>query len=432
MIKFKGKRVLVYGMGTSGQAACRLLHSEGACVSFYDDEERFGNFYCYEPSPQSKTYDLVVVSPGIKVNGNEIISHFLLAKTPVISELDLGYLFIKGKVIGITGTNGKTTTTMLLGQILKEAGYKTFVCGNVGLPITSIAKQTTRDSITVCEVSNFQLELSNKFHADYATILNLAPDHIDRHGNFEEYVRVKKKIISPKHQRFYINFDDELVRDLRAKKNSFYSLLPLNKGVFVKNNCIYHNKTRIISCTDIPLVGNKNIQNVLVATAIARDLHVKPKVIRSAISEFVPPKHRLQMIGKLSNGAVVVDDSKATNVSSVDMALESLKGQDIVLLMGGLNKDCDFAPFFSKRYPLARLICFGSAGEELSSLAKCYGYEPEVFATMKEATLYARVCAEEGQVVLLSPGCASFDEFSSYAVRGEIFKELMFEELTLE
>lgn len=431
MINFRGKRVLVYGMGTSGQAACRLLHSEGACVSFYDDEDRFGSFYGCEKNPQSKNFDMVIVSPGVKVNGNEIISHFLLNKTPVLSELDLGWLFAKGKVIGITGTNGKTTTTMLLGSILKEAGLKTFVCGNIGLPLCAVAKQTTRDSFIVCEVSNFQLELSRRFHADIAAILNLAPDHLDRHGSFEEYVRVKKKIVAPKKQRLIINFDDELVRTIRGKKNTFFSLFPLNKGIFVKNNAIYCNKTRIMSIADIPLVGDKNIQNVMAAIAIACSLRIKPKVIRAAVSCFQPPKHRLQMLGKLANGALVIDDSKATNISSVEMALESLAGQEVVLLLGGLNKGCDFAPFFNKKYPLARLICFGQAGEELASLARCYGYEPEVFASMKEAAVFARTAAEEGQLILLSPGCASFDEFSSYAVRGEIFKEIMFDKTTL-
>ncbi|MCM1324869.1 MAG: hypothetical protein NC218_12210, partial [Acetobacter sp.] len=183
---------------------------------------------------------------------------------------------------------------------------------------------------------------------------------------------------------------------------------------------------------DIPLVGEKNIQNILAAVAVACSLRVKPKFIRAAVAGFEPPKHRLQMLGKLSNGAVVIDDSKATNISSVEMALESLAGQEVVLLLGGLNKDCDFASFFNKHFPLARLICFGSAGESLASLARAYGYQPEVFATMKEAAVFARAAAQEGQIILLSPGCASFDEFSSYAVRGEIFKEIMFDQTTLE
>ena len=425
MKNFKGKRVLVYGMGSSGQSACKLVHEMGGNVSFYDDDNRFSGFYSSEKNPTTKKYDLVVVSPGVKVIGNEIISHFLLNKTKVISELDLGYMFCKGKVVGITGTNGKTTTTSLVGDILKEAGVSNFVCGNIGLPISSIALQTTRKSIVVCEVSNFQLELSNYFNADIAAILNIAPDHLDRHGSFEEYVRVKKKIIKKK-QTLVLNLDDNLVRTMQiSKKNIYFSLRPLNKGVSIKNNAIYYNKTKIIPLGEIKLVGDKNLQNVMAAVAICCKLKVKTKFIRSAIAKFVPPRHRLQMLGTTTSGAVVIDDSKATNASSVEMALESLAGREIMLLMGGQNKGYDFDAFFRKGYKIAQLICFGEAGQEIATLAKRYGYKTELFTKMSEGCEYARATAAEGQIVLLSPGCASFDEFSSYAVRGEIFKELM-------
>lgn len=424
---FLGKRVLVYGMGTSGQAACKLLHTLGACVSFYDDQERFGSFFGYEKNPITKQYDVVVVSPGIKVNGNEIISHFLLNKTQVISELDLGYMYCQGKVIGITGTNGKTTTTMLVGAILKEAGLPTFVCGNVGLPISSIALQTTKSCVVDCEVSNFQLELSSCFHADVACILNLAPDHLDRHGSYEEYVRVKKKIIASRGQKLILNVDDEQVRSLKiSKKNLYFSKKTLNKGVFIKNNAIYFNKLRIMSVSDIPLIGEKNLENVLAATAIACALHIKPKFIKSAILNFTPPPHRLQYLGKIA-GADVIDDSKATNISSVESAVESLQHRPIILLMGGLNKDCDFDPFFQKGYTIDTLICFGQAGKYLADCAKRFGYSPSCFSTLREATKYAAGIAESGKLILLSPGCASFDEFASYAVRGEMFKEMLFE-----
>ena len=206
MIRLKGKRVLVYGLGISGQSACKLLHEQGACVCIYDDENRFSNFYSYEKEPLTKQYDLVVVSPGIKVLGNQIISHFIVSKTPVISELDLGYLFSKGTIIGITGTNGKTTVTSLVGDIFKRAGKRTFVCGNIGLPLTNVAPQTDSSSFLIVEVSNFQLELSSYFTPNLTCILNLAPDHIDRHGSFEEYVRVKKKIIRGRRQKVVLNY----------------------------------------------------------------------------------------------------------------------------------------------------------------------------------------------------------------------------------
>lgn len=425
MRDFKGKKVLVYGMGTSGQSACKLVHELGGNVSFYDDENKFSGFYSSEKNPTAKKYDLVVVSPGIKVIGNEIISHFLLNKTKVISELDLGFMFCKGKVVGITGTNGKTTTTSLVGDILKEAGVKNFVCGNIGLPISSIALQTTRKSIAVCEVSNFQLELSNHFKADIACMLNLAPDHLDRHGSYEEYVRVKKKIIK-KNQTLVLNLDDDLVRTVQiSKKNVYFSLRPLNKGVFIKNNAIFYNKTKIIPLSEIKLIGDKNLQNVMAAVAIACKLRVRPKFIRSAVSKFTPPRHRLQLLGTTTSGALVIDDSKATNAASVEMALESLAGREILLLMGGLNKGFDFDAFFRKGYKISELVCFGDAGQELATCAKRYGYKTQLFTKMSEACGYARGVAGEGQIVLLSPGCASFDEFSSYAVRGEIFKELM-------
>ena len=179
-INFKGKKVLVYGLGISGQSACKLLHEKGACVSVYDDEKRFGTFFPFVENPLTKKYDYVVLSPGVKVLGNTIISHFILSRTKVLSELDLGWLFFEGKIVGITGTNGKTTTTSLVGEIFKAAGKETFVCGNIGLPFTSVVEGSGQDSFAICEVSNLQLELSSLFKADCSAILNLAPDHIDR------------------------------------------------------------------------------------------------------------------------------------------------------------------------------------------------------------------------------------------------------------
>lgn len=426
-LNLKGKKVLVYGLGISGQAACKLLHDNGACVSIYDNEERFSNIYSYEKNPLLKKYDFVVVSPGIKVIGNQLISHFLINKTLVISELDLGYLFCKGKVIGITGTNGKTTVTSLTGEIFKKAGLKTFVCGNIGLPICSISQQTDKESYIVCEVSNFQLELSHFFSPDECAILNLAPDHIDRHGNYDEYIRVKKKIISKKKsQKVVLNFDDNVVNVLQnTKKTLYFSKKMLNKGVFVKNNAIYHNKTKIISLNDIPLFGEKNLENVLASVALSVRYKIKPSIIKKAIMEFKAPAHRLEYLGEV-NGAMVFDDSKATNISASISAINSLGEKGLIVLLGGQNKDCEFDEIFNKKLNFENILCFGHAGQEIFDCAKKYGYNPMIFPTMKSATFYAKSNACEGQKILLAPACSSFDEFSSYASRGEIFKEIMF------
>ena len=428
MIKLKGKNVLVYGMGISGQSACKLLHDHGACVSFFDDENRFAGMFACEKEPLLKKYDLVVVSPGIKVRGNQLISHFLVSGTKVISELDLGFIFAKGEIIGITGTNGKTTVTSLVGKIFETAGRRTYICGNIGLPLSAVADKTDKDSVCVCEVSNFQLELSRYFSADEACILNLAPDHIDRHGSMEEYVRIKKKILRGRgSQKVVLNFDDEIVRSLQNdRKTLFFSKELLKTGVFVKNNAIYYNKTKIISLNDIPLFGEKNLENVLASVAVAVRYKIKPVVIRSAIMNFKAPSHRLEYLGKL-NGADVFDDSKATNVSASVAAISSLGERGLVVLLGGLNKDCEFDEIFNKGIEFEKILCFGQAGQEVFECASKYGYAPLLFPTMKSATHYAKNNAEEGQKILLAPACASFDEFSSYAVRGDVFKEIMFE-----
>lgn len=427
-LKLKGKNVLVYGMGISGQSACKLLHSHGACVSFFDDENRFAGMFDFEKEPLTKRYDLVVVSPGIKVRGNQLIAHFMSIGTLVISELDLAYLLSHGHIIAITGTNGKTTVTSLVGKIFESAGKRTFVCGNIGLPMTAVADKTDKESFCICEVSNFQLELSKFFNAEEVCILNLAPDHIDRHGSYEEYVRVKKKILSGKSkQKVVLNFDDENSKFLsNGKKTLFFSKNPLKYGVFVKNNAIYHNKTKIISLNDIPLFGEKNLENVLASVAISVRYKIKPTVIKWAIMNFKAPAHRLEYLGKV-NGADVFDDSKATNISATVSAINSLGDRGLVVLLGGQNKDCDFDEIFNKGLNFDGILCFGEAGQEIFDCASKYGYQPLLFPTMKSASHFIRSHAEEGQKILLAPACASFDEFSSYSVRGDVFKEIMFE-----
>ncbi len=426
--KVKGKKVLVYGMGMSGQAASKLLHEHGACVSTYDDEGKMSNYFANEKNPMQKEYQLIVVSPGIVVRGNTLISYFIRKGTPVVSELDLGYIFAKGKVVGISGTNGKTTVTSLVGEICKHSGRETFVCGNIGLPLSTIADKTSRHSTIVCEVSNFQLELSSHFKADIACMLNLAPDHIDRHGSFEEYARVKRTLIKKRGQKVILNYDDEGInRWSLTRKTTFFSKTILNKGVYVKNNYIFFNKTKILPLSEITMFGEKNLENVLAAVAIAVKLKIKPNIIREAVASFKAPPHRLMYLGRL-RGADVFDDSKATNISSTIAAISSLGDKGLVILLGGLNKDFKFDEIFNKGWNFEEVVCFGACGKEICECGKKYGYNPICFESMKDATCYVRDKAAAGQKILLSPACASFDEFSSYAVRGVMFKEIMFGE----
>ncbi len=424
-MRLKGKKVLVYGLGSSGQEVCRVLHSEGACVSLYDDDKRFASLFCYEKKPLEKKYDLVVVSPGIKVIGNEFLSQ--IEEKIVMSELDFGFSFVKGKVIGVTGTNGKTTTCSLLGKIFSEAGKENFVCGNIGLPLSSIAQKTTKKSITIVEVSNFQLELSKIFKPNVATVLNITDDHLDRHGSFEEYKRVKEKIF----QNFsvkdvaVVNLDDEESLKLNfPKKKKFFSKNCLEKGAYVKNGYVFCDRKKIMLASQIPLVGGKNLENVLCAIMIARLFKIKPKTIKKAIMKFIPPPHRIELVGEI-NGAKVYNDSKSTNIACSLMAIEAVGNENLILMVGGRNKDNDFEKLFSQKFSVKKIIAFGEAREEIKSVGEKYGFEIVSFETMKDAAIFARETCQCGDVVLFSPACASFDEFSSYSARGQRFKEII-------
>ena len=424
-MRLKGKKVLVYGLGSSGQEVCRVLHSEGACVSLYDDDKRFSSLFCYEKRPLRKKYDLIVVSPGIKVRGNELLSHF--DEKIVMSELDFGFSFVKGKVIAVTGTNGKTTTCSLLGKIFSEAGKENFVCGNIGLPLSSVAQKTNKKSVTIVEVSNFQLELSKIFSPNVATVLNLTDDHLDRHGSFEEYKRVKEKIF----QNFsakdvaIVNLDDEESLKLNLpKKRRFFSKNSLGKGTYLQNGFVVCDKKKIMLASQIPLVGKKNLENVLCAISIARFFKIKPKTIKNAIMKFVPPPHRIEYVGEV-NGAKIYNDSKSTNIACALMAIEAVGNENLILMVGGRNKDNDFEKLFSQKFYAKKIIAFGEAKEEIKTIAEKFDFEVSSFETMKDATIFAREICQEKDVVLFSPACASFDEFSSYSARGQRFKEII-------
>lgn len=425
-MRLKGKKVLVYGLGSSGQEACRILHDHGACVSLYDDDRRFSGLFCYEREPQKQKYDLVIVSPGVKVRGNEIIAYFMRT-TEVMSELDFGYQFVKGKVIGISGTNGKTTVCSLLGKIFDEAGRKNFVCGNIGLPLCTIAEKTDKKTTTIVEVSNFQLELSKTFHPNVACVLNITEDHIDRHGSMQEYKRVKAKLFQNCKGRdlAIVNLDDDESLSLNfPKRKVFFSKREVDKGAYVKNGFVYYNKKRIMLTSEIPLLGEKNLENVLCCIAIARQFKIKPQVIRKAVANFKAPSHRLEFVGEI-NGAKVYNDSKSTNVACTLMAIEAVGNRNIILMLGGRNKDNNFESLFSKNFSAKKILAFGECAKEIKEVAEKYNFTCEEFEKMEFATRRALEIAQQDDIILFSPACASFDEFSSYSARGQRFKEIV-------
>lgn len=428
-MRLKNKNVLVYGLGKSGRAVVKVLREKGAYVSFYDENIEFYNFVGFEKNPYGQTYDFVVVSPGVKCLGNKLLEDFQRRKIPILSELDFGFLLSKGKMIGITGTNGKTTVSMLVYKILKTAGYDSVLCGNIGLPLTMAAEKTTKKSVVVCEVSNFQLELSRYFRANIACVTNLKPDHIDRHGSFEEYRRVKSKICQNMKfcDKLLLNFDDEEAKCMIFHKRfEYFSKQSLSKGTYIKNGYIFHNRKKLFSVERIKLLGEKNLENVLASVAICSNFNVKKEDYEKAISSFVPAAHRMEIVGEYK-GVTFVDDSKATNVASTVACVLAFKDKSKILLLGGQGKDIDYGEIFSCGVTYKKVVCFGQEGESIKQTAKNFGYDTEVFSNLRDAVLFAVNIAKKGDFVLLSPACSSFDEFESYTERGEKFKECVLE-----
>lgn len=414
-------------MGESGRSAIKLLSSVGAYVYFFDDDISYAGQVGYVRHIEKEKFDYVIVSPGVKLKDNKNFEVLKNSKAKILSELDLGYLFCKGKILAVTGTNGKTTTCMLLAKILKEAGYKTFLCGNIGIPISSIALSTDKDSVVVCEVSSFQLESSSLFSCDVGAVLNVMPDHIDRHGSFREYLDCKASLL--KRCKFAVlNLDDEYSKNIKnCKKIKFFSKKTLKKGVFIKNNVIFNEKKAIMPTSDIKLLGEKNLENVLATVAILDRFEISGGVIREVVASFSPAPHRLEIVGQY-DGILYVDDSKATNVASTLNALSAFKNRSIILLLGGKGKDISYGDIYFYRFK--EVICFGADGEKIFKSCQIHGANASIFKTLGEATNRACDIAKNGDVVLLSPACSSFDEFTSYRERGDKFKEIVLEKIS--
>ena len=243
-------------MGESGRSAIKFLSSLGAKVFFYDDDIKYVGQVGYVRHIENEKFDICVVSPGVKFKDNPYIEILKKNGAKIMSEIDLGYLFCKGKIIAVTGTNGKTTTCMLIAKILKEAGYDVFLCGNIGIPFTSVCLNTKKNSIVVCEISSFQLASSSYFKCDVGAILNIKPDHLDVHGTFLDYIECKKKLIQFTKKKLVLNLDDDISKRLINTKNCLYfSKKTLKKGVFIENNAIYYNKKKVCDLKNFNLKG---------------------------------------------------------------------------------------------------------------------------------------------------------------------------------
>jgi UDP-N-acetylmuramoylalanine--D-glutamate ligase len=442
-----GRRVTVVGLARSGVAAALLLHAAGARVSASDAKPMAG--LSAEALGLRQTgirivaadaagagvagAELVVVSPGVPLDAPQLV-RARRAGIPIIGEIELAWRALEADTIAITGTNGKTTTTALTGALLAEQHRAVLVGGNIGTPLALHALTFPADGIVVCEVSSFQLETTEEFQPRVAVVLNVTPDHLDRHRTFEAYLDAKARIFANQTGAdcAVLNDDDPVTRTLASRTRADVLWISrrrtLDHGVFVRDGWIAaklngHVET-ICPLSDIFLRGQHNVENVLAATACALWTGLAPDAIRRGIARFRGVPHRIELVRDL-HGVQYYNDSKGTNVASTIKALESFS-EPIVLIAGGVGKGQDFAPLAAAaRGRVRQAIVLGQDGPKIAGALESAGIAVRSALSIEAALHAARDAAAPGDVVLLSPACASFDMFDNFEHRGDVFRGLV-------
>jgi UDP-N-acetylmuramoylalanine--D-glutamate ligase len=448
MMELKGKKVLVVGLGKSGLAAALFLRRRGAQVTVSDvrSAEALAKDIpaLLEEGIMVETgghglltfrrQDLIVVSPGVPLDTPELaqVKRFGL---PVIGELELAARFLKGSMVAITGSNGKTTTTALVGDILAAAGLPTLVGGNIGVPVVALIDDSTDQTWSVLEVSSFQLESTDLFHPRISVILNITPDHLDRHGNFENYARAKERIFAAQDENDFLVLNADNARAAEAAPRSaarvyWFSIEhPVEQGAWVEDGYVVYRPAqdaaveKVMPLSGIPLKGEHNVENVLAAVCASWLAGAPAEAIRRAVEAFHAVEHRLEYVATI-NSVEFYNDSKATNVDATAKAVAAFPS-GIHLILGGKDKGSDYyqlAPLLRAR---ARAIyTIGSAAAKIESQLR--GVVPiHSCETLDKAVRAAASATHPGDVVLLAPACSSFDQFENYEHRGRVFKQLV-------
>jgi UDP-N-acetylmuramoylalanine--D-glutamate ligase len=440
--RIQGRKIGIIGMARSGVAAALLAEANGG-KPFVSDNAPATNlsdpiaklkakhipFEVGGHTDELLSSDYLIVSPGVPPT-IPILKKAVEKGIPIFSEIEFASWLCKGKIIAITGSNGKTTTTTLVGEICKAAGFDTFVCGNIGLPFAEVAHRATADSVVVLEVSSAQLEQISEFRPNIGVILNITPDHLDRYGSFEPYRRAKYRIAENMHgtDTLLMNRDDSgtIAEDIptKAQKQFFTVSLDANCLAYVQNDYLYAKvrgaAQQIIHRKEIRIPGPHNLQNASAASAIAGLLGVKAEIIAKTLASFAGVEHRLEFVARVA-GINFVNDSKATNVDSVFYALKSID-TPLYLIAGGRDKGAPYAPIIEAgRGKIKGIIAIGEAKQIISNELGSH-FTVKFAGTLEEAVQLGFSLAHPGETVLLSPGCASFDMFENYEHRGRVFK----------
>ncbi len=445
-MNLKGQRILVIGLGKTGVASARFLMGQGAKVTATDAKRQselkdavheVGSLsvnleFCEYNMDILSRVDMIVPSPGVPPS-NIILAEALRRKIPIISEIELAYRFLKPPLIAITGTNGKTTTTTLIGRILAREGKKVFVGGNIGNPLIGYIDGNQDDDYAVVEVSSFQLQWIQSFHPFISILLNTTCDHVDYHGSFEAYRATKERIFENQLDAdlAILNADEPrsflLAKKMAAKVQFFSTKTEVTNGIFLNDKTLVHytahGDREEYPLEMIKIPGLHNIENIMASIVAARYCGCSSGNIISAVGDFKGIPHRIEFTEE-KNGVAFYDDSKGTNVGAVARALETFS-RPIILLMGGRDKEGDFKTLSSLvKSKVKELILFGEARNRIDDLIGGAVKTSKV-TTLKEAIDLAYRHSSPGDVVLLSPGCASFDEFSNYKERGRFFKDVV-------
>jgi UDP-N-acetylmuramoylalanine--D-glutamate ligase len=447
-MELQGRKTLVLGAGKSGITSAKFLAERGAKVALHDRKEveswsdaarslkethNVGLIGGQIPSWLLDQIDLVVISPGVPTN--TIPAKYVDRKDgEVIGEVELAYRFMKGRIVGITGSNGKTTTTTLIGELLKNSGIETQVGGNIGTPLVSLTETSDQNGWTVCELSSFQLETIVDFRPNVGICLNVTPNHMDRYDFFSDYAAAKHRLFMNQtaDDVAILNADDEITaswaQGLKANVVLFSTAKELDEGLFLRGNdliCRVQAQEKVLTTrNEMTLRGIHNVQNVLAGLAAGLACGASPDSMRETIANFKAVEHRLEFVKELE-GVKFYNDSKATSVDATLKALEALSdGQGkVVLILGGRGKNAPYEPLAELIKANVRKLVL--IGEDADNIEKQLGNYAEIIRanSMQDTVEKSFVSAENGDSVLLAPACASFDMFNSYEQRGTVFKE---------
>jgi UDP-N-acetylmuramoylalanine--D-glutamate ligase len=443
-MNIQGKKVLVIGMAKSGVASVELLREQGAIPIAVDSkpladlpqdiQEKLQGveYHVQSPAVFNLRFDRVLLSPGVPPS---VIPPGL--PVPVEGEVEFASHYLKGRNIGITGSNGKTTTTALLGHILKSAGVSSQVGGNIGTPVCAMVSTSKVEQWNVLELSSYQLESINNFRAHIAMCLNITPDHLDRHGSMENYVAAKGRLFATQTKDGYsvLNADDPYCVSYAAQSHEKIEDAPqavwfslshdVSPGMWLDAGRLRYEGGVLMEASEIPLRGMHNVENVMAASLAALLAGAEPARVREAVMSFKGVEHRLEYVRRV-NGVLYFNDSKATNVDATLKALEAFDGR-LWVILGGKDKKSDYEPLAEPLRKKARgAILIGAAAPLIAKQIKG-GVLIETAITLENAVRFARANAMPGDIVLLAPACASFDQFQSFEHRGRVFKALVHE-----